>query len=786
MALHQDERGVLWIATLDGLAHFDGETIETVAAPDAPRHGALRSMAPRPGGGFYVGGASKVHSYDHHTWTVLAADDGADALASRGHELWRLDRQGRASYISEEKPPWIQVALPAGAPLAVAITSRAEELFLATPQEVYRRTADGWSSLGRPQGPAGSPKTTITALLTTRDGSLWLGTDSSYLFALAPGANEWRTLPLPDWQGGRVRALAEDLRGRIWAGGLRGGLAFGNDVFTVLTTENGLHQDGILALLPDREGSLWIAFNGHGLQQWLGESWTHRNRWEGETGSRHRHPIFGISPSHDGGFYAAVFSRGIWHWDGKKMHQYGIAQGLSEDVRFAYEPEPGQLWVGARFGIFARRPDGRFEPSLTLPSGFVYAFQQGPDGRHYALTSAYGIYRLENSGWQPVATWNSRLPSTNVRGLLFRSDGTVYVATLSGVKIFDRSDRVVETGAAWVKVPEAVNALLEYRGEVYFAGYGGLVVCADPAGDCREVDPSLLPGRTLYSLAEAADGSLWVGGAAGVGRFADGRWTRFDAGSGLIEDECNHFGLLARPDGQVLVGTMASLARFEPRSALTAGPPLALHWLGNPATDQDGKSLLPAEERNLSLRWHAPWLLPRQLEYRVRIPRLRETWLPPQKENFRHLENLGPGEWQVEVAARILPGGDWTEPLRHTFVVPPRFVETNVFRLLCGVALLLAIAGLVHLRTRSLERRARELQTAVEKHVASLKTLQGLLPICASCKKIRDDHGYWQQLESFLRAHSEAELSHGFCPDCFERITSALDATHPPDSPSVN
>jgi hypothetical protein len=64
--------------------------------------------------------------------------------------------------------------------------------------------------------------------------------------------------------------------------------------------------------------------------------------------------------------------------------------------------------------------------------------------------------------------------------------------------------------------------------------------------------------------------------------------------------------------------------------------------------------------------------------------------------------------------------------------------------------------------------------------VATLKTLRGLLPICSSCKKIRDDGGYWQQLESYLRQHSEAELSHGFCPECFERITSALDAERPP------
>ena len=52
----------------------------------------------------------------------------------------------------------------------------------------------------------------------------------------------------------------------------------------------------------------------------------------------------------------------------------------------------------------------------------------------------------------------------------------------------------------------------------------------------------------------------------------------------------------------------------------------------------------------------------------------------------------------------------------------------------------------------------------------NVKTLSGLLPICASCKKIRDDRGYWQQVETFIQARSDAEFSHGMCPDCMEKL----------------
>mgnify|MGYP001564979759 FL=1 len=64
------------------------------------------------------------------------------------------------------------------------------------------------------------------------------------------------------------------------------------------------------------------------------------------------------------------------------------------------------------------------------------------------------------------------------------------------------------------------------------------------------------------------------------------------------------------------------------------------------------------------------------------------------------------------------------------------------------------------------EKLLRELQEAL----ANIKTLKGLIPICVSCKKIRDDKGFWQKVESYIESHSEAEFTHGYCPACAERI----------------
>jgi hypothetical protein len=69
------------------------------------------------------------------------------------------------------------------------------------------------------------------------------------------------------------------------------------------------------------------------------------------------------------------------------------------------------------------------------------------------------------------------------------------------------------------------------------------------------------------------------------------------------------------------------------------------------------------------------------------------------------------------------------------------------------------------LEERVVERTA-ELQQAIDR----VKILRGLLPICSSCKKIRDDQGYWTQLETYIHQHSEADFTHSLCPDCAERL----------------
>jgi CheY-like chemotaxis protein len=106
-------------------------------------------------------------------------------------------------------------------------------------------------------------------------------------------------------------------------------------------------------------------------------------------------------------------------------------------------------------------------------------------------------------------------------------------------------------------------------------------------------------------------------------------------------------------------------------------------------------------------------------------------------------------EKTLDRAKETLPAGYLTKPF-----------EENDLRIAIEV-------GLYRARLeKEREKLLRELQEAMSK----IKTLSGLIPICAWCKKIRNDQGYWQTVEHYIEEHSQAEFTHGMCPDCQKKF----------------
>jgi len=119
----------------------------------------------------------------------------------------------------------------------------------------------------------------------------------------------------------------------------------------------------------------------------------------------------------------------------------------------------------------------------------------------------------------------------------------------------------------------------------------------------------------------------------------------------------------------------------------------------------------------------------------------------------------------IAVLGMDIDAGDWKEQVVSRCLIPVSL--TLSILLLTGLLLIMnKNRRIVESQYEAKKQIVLELQQALE-HV---KKLQGLLPICASCKKVRDSKGYWNQIDTYLEKHSEVQFSHGLCEECSEKI----------------
>ncbi|MBU0682477.1 MAG: HAMP domain-containing protein [Proteobacteria bacterium] len=115
------------------------------------------------------------------------------------------------------------------------------------------------------------------------------------------------------------------------------------------------------------------------------------------------------------------------------------------------------------------------------------------------------------------------------------------------------------------------------------------------------------------------------------------------------------------------------------------------------------------------------------------------------------------------------PGEVYSSEFQNTVTGQWLFMHDRAIKWIDGRIVRLQIATDITNRKKTEEERE-QLIAQLEEAAGKIKTLSGFLPICASCKRIRDDQGYWNQIESYIRDHSEAEFSHSICPGCAKKL----------------
>jgi ligand-binding sensor domain-containing protein/signal transduction histidine kinase len=444
----------------------------------------------------------------------------------------------------------------------------------------------------------------VHALLPDRDGGLWVGTNGGGLTLLKEGVT--RTFSTADGLSADVvRALFQDRQGRIWAG-TNGGLSRLEEDgrFTSWTAANGFTSNVVRAIREDAQGALWVGTNGDGLFRMQDGRFT---RFTGKDGLP-SDLVFSLAFDREGALWVGTNGGGLARYADGRFRVYGRPDGLDGDIIWSlFDDVDGRLWVGTYGAGLFRREGDRFKGLTTrtgLSSDFVRALWQDHEGSLWIGTNTGGLARLRDGKFTTYTT-REGLPHDVAKTVQAGTDGSVWIGT-SGGGLARLKDGAF---AAWSRregLPhDFVQALLLDRQGALWVGTNGGGVARFADGRFRTYTArDGLVNDHVATLVEDRDGVIWIGtNAGGVSRFQDGRFTAVTRKDGLGANLV--MAMLADRQGALWVGTDGGgltriqgkdLRTFTVADGLAADSVLCLY------EDAEGRLWIGTSGGGLSLR----------------------------------------------------------------------------------------------------------------------------------------------------------------------------------------
>lgn len=409
----------------------------------------------------------------------------------------------------------------------------------------------------------GLPQNTVTALIQTRQGFVWLGTEAGLVRFDGIGFKVFDRNSNPALPGNDVNCLLETPNGALWIGTSEGLARWKDDGVTVYSTRSGLPGNGIRALAADSSGQIW-AYTDQGLARLSGDRFVAAGQW------RPGLAITAVTGNGSTGFWvenpqgAAASLGGSWK---NSAEQAGLlADGVefvaalnSEETAFASKSE----LVVERGGRVVQR----FRVGRELPGGRIQTLLADHEGSLW-IGSNNGLARLAGGKLQ-VAPVTDPLATASVLALMEDREGNLWAATETGGLHILRDPRFRIVGGRDGLSSDATTAVVEDSAETLWVGTQGAGLNAlrrSQAGTGKggvraySVRDGLMSDLIL-SLAAAPNGDLWVGTPDGLNRIHGGRIESFTSADGLPDDFIR--SLLVDTDGSLWIGTRRGLAHWS-------------------------------------------------------------------------------------------------------------------------------------------------------------------------------------------------------------------------------
>lgn len=800
-AIRQTRDGYVWVGTRGGVARFDGVRFATwEPAPAGPiPDGEVFGVAEAPDGtlwlAVYGGGLTRYRDGEFSTLTTAQGlvDPSVRCLAVSGDgAIWAGTDRGLSRYVDGRFTSYRQHDGLRDASVR-ALLADGDSVWVGTSRGLQLYFRERFEHIPLTNG-SGDP--VVEGLARDRTGRLWVAT-SLGLFCVdrgritAFGTGDGLSSPV-------ARAVAEDAGGRIWVATSRGldyaePAAGSRPVFASAATDA-----DVTALAVDREQGVWVGYRGHGL-------------------ARLRRSLFRVYDAAAGlpdGTTTTVFEsrdRTIWVGAGNglttirgsRIDSFGPGDGLPDaSVSSLAQDAAGRLWVGTEAGLYRSVSDARcggsgrcnvrFVAVLDHPALRTHVRVLRPDGDTTMLagTNASGVIAV------PVPP--SQRPAFvvvpgEIRALVREAPDRLWIGSRDGGLLRQTPSESVTYTTRDGLAHDRVYALhLDRDGTLWVGTRRGLSWIRD--GQVTSVTRAQgLWENHIYGITDDRNGRLWLSSGSGIFTlskaelhdYAAGKRSRIDSTAyGLEHGLASTLGALSHDpvamtdaEGHVWIATLGGVVRTDPgaQQATPLAPPVHVESVNVDQTAFPGTHGIQATHGRggLSFVFAAPgFRAPERIVFRYRLEGFDPGWVEGGPSREARFTNIPPGRYRFVVEARSNDGAWAGSSASVDVYLVPRFYQRAWFAALIVVAIAgvgLGVGLGVHrVRVSRLRARQLELSQRIEEALAHIKVLRGLLPICAWCRRVRDDAGYWTQMETYVREHSHAEFSHGLCDDCLK------------------
>ena len=750
LALAEDRKGYLWAATDDGLARYDGVSLRVwrhdPADPASLPSNTLETLLVDPldrvwvgsnGGGLSMLGTDR-DGFRHFPVLGEACTEQVWALAYTQQALWvgssgsglcLLHEDGRVErHVANEADPH---ALPSDIIYSLLVDAQ-QRLWIGTAAGLVRWDGQRFERVAADT----LGNANVLRLSHGQDGGVWAGTVEGLYRVDAQG----RAQPAPWPQAAQARAgmVLADRHGGYWMGTADGLLRGDGRRLDLLEGDRGsgflTARSGVLDLLQDHEGGVWVALLTQGLA-YLPPDWRRFSTWY-QLDGQPLESLYLLNASADGDGFLVAGAHGVYRLDGAgRLSQLaGEPQVGKSAVWSAVRRNDGGLWLGRAGRLDVLPPAGPLQ-SIELgvgsnPQRRVDLLRPQRDGSVWLSVINYGLQHRAADGrlLQDIPFGPSHdLPDTLVEQLHVDADGGLWVAGAVGL-LHARDGRfsaIPGVGRAMV-----YDVLFAEDGAMWLARHGALEHYRRGDGGWKLVErvgpEQGMPAVAIGGLVRGRSGQLWATTPRGL--------VSWDPRTRMLRLHGERDGLpdvefTLRPpalngDGRALAVSATGLVAFDPDAAALALPASqlvidGLHVRRNDAEQEQAIPLpglvsLGPDDRDLRITARLlSYADPQRNRYRFRVGGYDQNWVEQGHEGERTLSRLPAGRYQVEVQGAV-GDGPWSPAQRFELEVLPPWWRSHAALACAGLVLLLAAwAALRSYRTRL--RRRSEWQMALHK-----------------------------------------------------------------------